>query len=841
VRRLSPALLALLAAGCPPDLDYPVVAVEVSGAVEAVVRVEVSLGASDGAAAADHAAAVLQPAADGTWTAVFDTLGTGTYGLSARATDGAERVLQRAEAVTAVQVGPGRSRFELLLGAVDCDVLGCEAHAGDAACQHGACDPAAGTCVTRSDDEGSRCDDTDECTVSDHCEAGACVGQPLDADGDGFLPPPCAGAAADSDCDDTDATVAAGAPEVCDGKDNDCDGLTDDDLGLGECWGGPAGTQGVGVCVAGVETCDPATGELRCRGEVRPAPELPRTEADEDCDGVADELEVGCLDCGAATLGAAPAALGEGPHLVIVGLVPPAGDAGAAAVAELQDAVITAVSGQAGAGLTPGRRYRLLPGFVAEATPAALDLLLADERVASVVRDLPVAASLAESVPLVGARRVREEAAVTGGGVAIAVVDTGVDYTLEAFGRCDAPGDEGGCRVVAGRDVVDEDDQPLDTQGHGTAVAGAAAGAAIDGCQAGAAPGASLVALRALDPSGRGSASTVLAALDWVLEHHETHGIRVVNVSAASAETFSSPAPCDGGLAGLAFERLAQAGVLVVAAAGGAGRPDGLSWPACASAVLSVGAVYDADVPGRAEHGGCTDLAPRQDQVACFSNGGADLLAPGGPILAPAPGGACREGSGTSLAAALVAGSAALLWSEDPARGRDEVVERLRRGGVLVVDHRSGRLTPRLDAWEARAPLVCVDEDGDGRPEGLRCTRSRPRCAGEDEQCDTTQPGLCALGTTVCRADGTGFCAPERGPVTEHCDGQDDDCDGDTDEEDASGCAPWFRDEDGDGFGTDDVRCLCEADPPYRAERGGDCNDQDQGVNPDAGGCGGGG
>jgi MYXO-CTERM domain-containing protein len=80
--------------------------------------------------------------------------------------------------------------------------------------------------------------------------------------------------------------------EVCDGQDNDCDGQVDEDLDgnalTRDCYTGPGGTQDVGICHGGLETCDSSTGTWgSCAGE-----QLPDTEVcdglDNDCDGTAD-------------------------------------------------------------------------------------------------------------------------------------------------------------------------------------------------------------------------------------------------------------------------------------------------------------------------------------------------------------------------------------------------------------------------------------------------------------------------------------------------------------------------------------------------------------------------
>ena len=68
--------------------------------------------------------------------------------------------------------------------------------------------------------------------------------------------------------------------------------------------------------------------------------------------------------------------------------------------------------------------------------------------------------------------------------------------------------------------------------------------------------------------------------------------------------------------------------------------------------------------------------------------------------------------------------------------------------------------------------------------------------------------------------------------------GIDDDCDGVADEQDADGCTVYFYDYDGDGYGIDSSRCLCAASGYYDATSLGDCDDTDNTVNPAANNCG---
>jgi hypothetical protein len=121
---------------------------------------------------------------------------------------------------------------------------------------------------------------------------------------------------------------ATASAEVCDGQDNDCDGLTDEDasgaLLRESCYDGPAGTAGVGACTAGVRTCTGA-GFGACVGQALPSTEVCDA-IDNDCDGVLNDGNPGggitCSTGGAGVCAAGATACVEGT-VTCVGTVAP--------------------------------------------------------------------------------------------------------------------------------------------------------------------------------------------------------------------------------------------------------------------------------------------------------------------------------------------------------------------------------------------------------------------------------------------------------------------------------------------------------------------------------------
>ncbi len=295
-----------------------------------------------------------------------------------------------------------------------------------------------------------------------------------------------------------------------------------------------------------------------------------------------------------------------------------------------------------------------------------------------------------------------------GNGIGIAVIDSGVSEDNEDFGKADCLGS----RIVYAEDFVNWSEAP-GSYGHGTHVAGILAG---NGCVAdrpgknnfeqapGIAPAANIISLRALDTRGKGKDSSLIAAINRAIALKSRYNIRVINISAGRMvrETYTKDPLCQ------AVERAWKAGIVVVVAAGNNGRDNTMKTngystitsPANDPFVITVGAVND-----RKSH------QKSDDVLLTFSSKGPtlidqyvkpDIMAPGASVLATKPLGSYLQAvfpkntlpgnraklipenayfwlSGTSMAAPMVAGAAALLLQKEPSLTPDQVKARLMR------------------------------------------------------------------------------------------------------------------------------------------------------------------
>ena len=207
--------------------------------------------------------------------------------------------------------------------------------------------------------------------------------------------------------------------------------------------------------------------------------------------------------------------------------------------------------------------------------------------------DRPVEAHIARTAATIGAMNVHVQYGYTGAGIGVAVIDSGVTGFHDDLTIANRQGQ----RVTAFVDFVNGHvAEAYDDWGHGTHVAGIIAGNGYDSLGHRArsiAPGANIIALKALDGEGKGRISYIIAALDWAIANRTAYNIRVINMSLGAGvyESYNTD-PLT-----LAAKRAVDAGIVVVAAAGNMGKAangqpqyGAITAPGNAPWVLTVGA-----------------------------------------------------------------------------------------------------------------------------------------------------------------------------------------------------------------------------------------------------------
>lgn len=249
-----------------------------------------------------------------------------------------------------------------------------------------------------------------------------------------------------------------------------------------------------------------------------------------------------------------------------------------------------------------------------------------------------------------------------GFGITIAVIDTGTAPHYDLVKPHN--------RIVVFKDFLNHRTKPYDDDGHGTHVAGIAAGNAYAsgggfdarfGHFAGTAPMANIAALKVLDENGNGAASDILAAMQWVADNKERYNIRIVNLS-LGVHNYS-----EHGIDPLtiAVTALTALGIVVITAAGNSG-PDccTIASPGIAPAAITVGACHNGEVAMFSSRGPTLQGIQKPD-----------LVAPGVGIVSldAATGKTYIAESGTSMACPYVSGMAACILSADPSLSPQQV------------------------------------------------------------------------------------------------------------------------------------------------------------------------
>lgn len=302
-----------------------------------------------------------------------------------------------------------------------------------------------------------------------------------------------------------------------------------------------------------------------------------------------------------------------------------------------------------------------------------LESMAKSERIKYISDDVNISTLLNIATQGVGATAVNRSG-YRGKDIGIAILDTGVyphpDLIMPRS------------RITAFKDFINNRRSAYDDNGHGTFVAGAAAGNGYSsaGKYQGSAPLANIIAVKVMNGRGQGSSSDILAGMQWVVDNRDRFNIKVMSLSLGSekvADGYADPLA-------VAVERVWDRGITVVAAAGNAGPKSAtITTPGISPKIITVGAVDDKRT-----------VEVEDDTIAKFSSRGPvgrygekpDVVAPGVDIVSlntdrdyvsgmrPASlNEQYKKMSGTSVATPIVSGGIALMLEKNPGLSPDDI------------------------------------------------------------------------------------------------------------------------------------------------------------------------
>jgi hypothetical protein len=319
--------------------------------------------------------------------------------------------------------------------------------------------------------------------------------------------------------------------------------------------------------------------------------------------------------------------------------------------------------------------FQTAPILILEADAVAQNLLNNHPNVQSVIPEPLYDEVFVESETLLSAKRVWQDFGITGKGVTIALLDTGV-----------APNHPDLSGTVLISDTVSGADGIEDTHGHGTHVAGMIAGQGSISPR-GIAPGAKLVSIKVADEKGRfENVYDVVEGLEWVRSYRNLYDIDLVNIS-MHLKSFSDP--CDDQLDPRLVSAVQNAiddRLILFAPAGHGGRPDQIAAPACLSDVISV---------GQTNKDGSLEKKSNESEAL-------DLLAPGIDILSTGLYEDIFTMHGTSHACPHATAVAALMLEADPKLNAQDIDRILKATGYPKQSEKvASRTLVLIDPYEA--------------------------------------------------------------------------------------------------------------------------------------------
>lgn len=321
-------------------------------------------------------------------------------------------------------------------------------------------------------------------------------------------------------------------------------------------------------------------------------------------------------------------------------------------------------------------------------------------------RPKPTASAYANLKATTGSPQVFQDAAqaragqgLDGSGLTVAMIDTGVDYSLNALGN----GFGGNHKVVAGYDFGSGDADPKAVWNHGTSTSSVIG--STDPNDPGIAPGADIVSLKVFDDNGNSSFTKIADALDWVVANHSQYKISVVNISISDSMNYTLNWFGNDGGAGQritdGIAKLKALNIPVVSAAGNSFKgAQGMGFTAIIKDTISVTGVNPST----------GQLASNAQRLGSSVAGDAatDIAAPSSGFNSVTGNGQYASVDGTSFSAPIISGSILLMQQKYLRQygvlpSVDQLNGWLKQGGNPTTDPQTGLNIPQIDLAKSLA------------------------------------------------------------------------------------------------------------------------------------------